>query len=109
MCLKKLIPHKYSLLNEFRRHFDAGYARNIQFKEDMLSVGNDYKKGTDFVKKFIISTAKLNPLLLPYSLMVVVAKFLGYKLGSKSKSLPLKLKIFFSSQDFYWSSIFYKE
>ena len=37
--------HSSTLLNEFRRHFDAGYSRNIQFKEDLLSVGNDYKKG----------------------------------------------------------------
>jgi rhamnosyltransferase len=99
--------HSSTLLNEFRRHFDAGYSRNIQFKEDLLSVGNDYKKGFDYVKKFLIKTMCLNPFLVPYSLMIVVAKFTGYKLGSKAAKLPLKLKIYFSSQDFYWTSIYY--
>ena len=101
--------HKSTLLNEFKRHFDAGYARNIQFKDDMLSVGNDYKKGANYVKKFISATIRINPLLLPYSILIVFAKFLGYKIGSKAKKFPLKVKIFLSSQEFYWVSDFYEE
>jgi hypothetical protein len=97
------------LFSEFKRHFDAGYARNIQFKDDMLSIGSDYKKGKDFVKKFLYKTFQINPLLLPYSTMVVMSKLLGYKLGAMAENWPLKIKVALSSQDFYWTSVYYKK
>ncbi len=94
--------HRYSLSQEFRRNFDTGLAR--QGYRDLLSAaGPDTNRGKEYVKKMLKSLVKQKPILIPYACTQTLVKWLGYKIGTKSKNAPLWLKKFLTSQDFYWS------
>lgn len=94
--------HRYSLKEEFKRHFDTGLARSSQ-KELLFACGNDTKRGNAYafaLFKSLKSQGKTH--LFPYALCHLAAKWSGYKLGTLSDKAPLSFKKFFSSQDFYW-------
>lgn len=93
--------HSYSLKQEFQRAFDTGLARR-QYRHLLAAAKNDSSRGYDYVKMMCRKVAKEKPYLLPYALIQVTAKFLGYTIGTASTKAPLWLKKFFSSQDFYW-------
>ncbi|NGX42993.1 MAG: hypothetical protein K940chlam7_01283 [Chlamydiae bacterium] len=95
--------HRYSILEEFQRHFDTGLARNEY--QHLISVGgSDSNRGKEYVREMIKRLAKEKPHLLPYAFTHIIAKWLGYTIGSFSVKAPSWLKKALSSQDFYWTS-----
>jgi rhamnosyltransferase len=96
--------HRYSLKQEFERHFDTGLARKaLKSHFDQAAAGSDQARGKAYVKE-MFARLKSQPLLFPYALLHVLTKWLGYRLGSLSQNAPVWFKKFFSSQDFYWVS-----
>lgn len=94
--------HRYSLMQEFKRHFDTGLARQT-YKELLVKGGKDTKRGFGYVKSLLQFLLKENPLLVPYALLQSFCKWAGYYLGSKMVAAPKFLKRNLSAQDFYWN------
>jgi rhamnosyltransferase len=95
--------HKYTLKQEFQRHFDIGLSR-IKLKQFLEEGGGDNKRGKEYVQKMLLSLIQIKPYLLPYACLQTFTKWVGYKVGSHSENAPLWIKRAFSSQDFYWHS-----
>lgn len=95
--------HDYTLMQEFRRHFDTGYARET-YKELLKAGGGDTARGKTYVKTLFKQLLKEKPLSIPYGFMQILAKWTGYQLGKCLKNAPNAVKKALSSQDFYWSS-----
>ena len=93
--------HRYSLRQEFQRHFDTGLARKLN--ENLLKdYAADEKRGRQYVLQMLEILAKKQPLSIPYALLQSGVKYLGYRLGKMSSNAPLWLKKICSVQDFYW-------
>jgi rhamnosyltransferase len=98
--------HTYSLLQEFRRYFDTGLARE-DLKPYLDQVGNDSEYGRSFAKIFL---KQLSWKEIPYGVVQLGMKWLGYMTGKTvGKKLPLKIKKMLSSQKFYWTSLAFEE
>ncbi|MCE5317042.1 MAG: glycosyltransferase [Parachlamydia sp.] len=95
--------HRYTLKQEFKRHFDIGLARR-ESRHLLLEAGKDAKRGTQFVKAMLSQLARKCPHLLPYGCLQIGMKWLGYRLGKTCHQAPLWIKKACSSQDFYWTS-----
>lgn len=94
--------HHYSLMHEFKRHFDTGLARQ-DYRELLAHGGGDSKRGQAYVKSLFKHLAQNSPHLIPYAIMQTLAKFAGYYLGKNMTWAPKSLKKMFSSQDFFWN------
>lgn len=95
--------HRYGLKQEFRRHFDIGYARK-QHAHHLSQAGKDSARGREYMKKFLPHVARRNPLLLPYAVLHLLAKWSGYQIGRAAVNAPHFVARALSSQDFYWES-----
>jgi rhamnosyltransferase len=93
--------HKYTLLQEFKRYFDTGLARE-GYKHLLQVAGTDDKRGKEFALSLLRKTASEQPHLIPYATLHILSKWLGYKIGQKSLNAPHSFKKWVSSQDFYW-------
>jgi rhamnosyltransferase len=100
--------HRYSLLQEFKRYFDAGYVRaeNPWVKE---IAGNAESRGKELFIAFLKEVAKKRPLLIPYVFLNTFVKLLGFRVGYYSLNAPLWFKKMLSSQEYYWISSYYRE
>ncbi len=95
--------HKYTLSQEFKRHFDTGLVRK-QYAPLLQCPGGDMKRGRVFVRGLIEQVVKWRFRLFPYAAAHIFAKWLGYQLGRRSVKAPVWWKRTLSSQDYYWSS-----
>ncbi|MFV0340853.1 MAG: glycosyltransferase [Parachlamydiaceae bacterium] len=93
--------HRYTLLQEFKRYFDTGLARE-GYKNLLEVAGTDDKRGKEFALSLLRKTASERPHLIPYATLHILSKWLGYKIGQKSLNAPHSFKKWMSSQDFYW-------
>lgn len=94
--------HDYSLIQEFKRHFDTGLARE-GYKNLLVPGGKDSKRGLAYSKSLFNKLIKEKKLyLIPYAFFHLSSKWLGYQLGKYSINRSDSWKAFFSSQDFYW-------
>lgn len=93
--------HRYSLIQEFKRHFDIGIAR-AEYKDLINIGGKDEKRGREFVSAMLGRLKKEAPQRLPYAFLQIMSKWLGYRIGSRSTKAPLWLKKTLSSQGYYW-------
>lgn len=93
--------HAYSLKQEFQRYFDTGLVRR-QFADLLKCPKTDQERGWEFVKKFLVDLKQENPFLLPYAMLHLFSRWLGYFLGAKCLKAPLWIKKMLSSQKFYW-------
>lgn len=100
--------HQYSLLDEFRRHFDTGYARK-QRGHDLDFGVKDSVRGLQYARKLLTQIRKQSPFHLPYACLHLFAKWAGYQLGRASLKAPTCITRQFSSQDFYWNSDCFKK
>lgn len=89
--------HNYGLKQEFQRHFDTGLMR----QEYRHLFGDDTSRGREYAKCLLKSLPLYR---LPYALLHLGAKWLGYRLGQRAKGAPLSVKKAFSSQKFYWKA-----
>lgn len=93
--------HSYSLIEEFKRHFDTGLARKLH--RELFS--QDSNRGKTYIKELFKTCFKENKALLPYAFFHCLSKWLGYNIGKRSTQAPHFFKRALSSQDFYWDSI----
>ena len=93
--------HRYSVKQEFQRHFDAGLVRS-RYKDVFSCENDDIKKGKDYAKTLFKTLYKENKKLIPYGLTHLLFKWLGYKIGLNGNLLPVCVKKIMSSQKFYW-------
>lgn len=93
--------HRYSLSQEFRRHFDIGLSRS-QLHSLISCAKGDQKRGLNYLRALTCYLVKEDPLLLPYAYFQTGFKWLGYKLGAVSLTAPTWFKKAFSSQSYYW-------
>ena len=94
--------HRYSLLEEFQRHFDTGLARN-EYADLLHCERGDTKRGFDYAKKMFKELARKSPQKLPYAFLHILSKWSGYQVGKRSVRAPLWFKRALSSQKFYWN------
>lgn len=99
-CVKH--SHRYSLWQEFQRHFDTGLARK-EYSNLLKAEGGDGKRGREYVACLTHRLMREKPFLLPYAYLQTFVKWIGYQIGKASTRAPLWLKKAFSGQDFYWS------
>jgi rhamnosyltransferase len=98
--------HRYTLKQEFQRYFDTGYVRGERPWVQAL-VGNAERHGASMVKALFKRLIQTQSWLLPYAILQVGAKWLGYRIGFYSVNAPLWWKQKLSGQSYYWSSRFH--
>lgn len=98
--------HSYSIAQEFSRSFDTGLARR-EFQHLIAIGGKDSVRGREYVKALLTEITQKQPYLLPYACVQILAKWLGYRIGSASTLAPIWLKKALSSQSYYWDSTYF--
>lgn len=99
-CVKH--SHRYTLWQEFQRHFDTGLARK-GYGHLLQAGGKDEKRGKEYFISLINRLIQKRPMLLPYALIQTLTKWMGYRIGRASESAPIWFKRALSGQDFYWT------
>lgn len=95
--------HCYTLVQEFRRHYDTGYYREKY--RDVLNLGGMAEGyGSKFVVSLFGQLLVSKPWLIPYGVLNTGAKWMGYRLGKASVNWPLWFKKRMSYYNFYWIS-----
>lgn len=95
--------HKFSLSENFRRFFDTGYVRGEK-KHIQELAGHADKRGVKLAVEMLKFLLFKNPLLIPYSILESLIKYLGFKVGFYGQNLPISIKKFMSNQKYYWDS-----
>lgn len=95
--------HGYSLRQEFERYFDTGYARRV-FGRTLLLGQKEERHGRQFVRTMFGQLWRQQPWMLPYGFLVVLSKWLGYKIGFHGARLPIGWRKALSGQKYYWTS-----
>jgi rhamnosyltransferase len=93
--------HNYTILEEFRRYFDAGvfHAREPWIREHFGGAGGE---GLRFVKSELRFLGWRRIHLWPGALLRNVFKLAGFKLGLNERRLPLVLKRWMSMHKRFW-------
>lgn len=95
--------HNYTALDEFKRYFDIGvFHRMESWIRDEF--GKAEGEGLQYVKselQFLRTQRKLH--LMPASVLRNGLKYVGYKIGSNHKRLPIWLIKKLSMHDRYWN------
>jgi len=99
--------HKYSLCQEFCRHFDIGFMR-YQYKELIHAKTTDSSRGKEYVRQLFKQLVAESPYLIPYACLQSLVKWAGYRLGQRSINAPIWFKKRMSSQPYFWTSDHYK-
>lgn len=95
--------HNYSLKEEFCRYFDTGAVR--QAHRHLIALGGgDAPRGKAYAIALVKRVWQEDRALLPYALLHIGAKWLGYQLGKHASYMPGFLKQKCSSQPYYWQS-----
>lgn len=96
--------HRYSLTQEFMRHFDIGCMRHLLGSYGH-SLRSDHKRGIKYARELLSYILRRAPLQLPYATLHLFSKFSGYHVGKLSPWMPHTLCRALSSQKFYWDSL----
>lgn len=82
--------HEHSLQEVFRRYFAAGYART-KFRS-AFSIGGPHRQlGAVYARALMRHLATTDPVLLPYAVAYLLAKWSGYAAGTRSLGAPPSL------------------
>jgi rhamnosyltransferase len=96
--------HSYTLWEEFQRYFDTG----VFFSQQQWLLALAGQAEGEGLKFLSAQTAYLwesgRPLLIPYSLLLTLAKYLGYRVGMLEARLPKHWKMRFSQQKYFWQN-----
>lgn len=97
--------HGYTLLQEFRRYFDNGafYSREKWILE---AFGSAEGSGKDYVISEMKHLFKSAPWLLPVSVITVLVKYLGYRVGAMESHIPAQWKVHLSMNKAFWEREF---
>lgn len=93
--------HDYTLLQEFRRYFDNGvfYSREKWIQE---TFGAAEGSGKAYVLSEMRHLSKTAPWLLPLSVLTVLVKYAGYRVGVSERCLPTSWKLRLSMNKPFW-------
>ncbi len=93
--------HGYTMIEEFRRYFDVGvfHGRNRWL---INTFGAAEGEGVKFVRSELTFLARYDPMQLPSAMLRTLAKYAGYKMGSREARLSTAWKRRLSMQPFYW-------
>ena len=93
--------HNYTMVQEFKRYFDTGV-----FHTRESWIRNSFGAAESEGIKLVISEIKDNIIFRPWKIPNVIfrnsMKYLGYKLGTIEKYLPIPVKRKWSMMPFYW-------
>lgn len=105
-CADALVvhSHRYTLAEEFRRHFDTGYVRGLH-KNILFSGEGDERRGATYAAEMLRVLAHSHFQLIPYAMTNVMVKYFGYRLGFHGHRLPVWLKSRISRQPQFWATI----
>ena len=95
--------HRYTLTQEFRRHFDTGYARAMH-KDRLFVGGGDERRGGAYAVQMLRRLSRKQPHLMPYAVTHIAFKYFGYCLGFHGHVLPGWLNQYLSAQSYFWHS-----
>jgi rhamnosyltransferase len=94
--------HSYTMREEFQRYFDTGAFYSEQGWILDLA-GQAEGEGMRFLKAQTFYLWKIGKgYLIPYSLILTIVKYLGYRAGLLESRLPLSWKVFCSQQKYFW-------
>jgi len=93
--------HGYTIPQEFKRYFDIGVMHQDQ-AWILQEFGKPEGEGGRFVRSELSYLKEYAPWALPSAFIRTLAKYLGYKLGQRSSSLPLFIKRKLSMHRGYW-------
>jgi rhamnosyltransferase len=93
--------HRYTLAQEFRRHFDTGYVR-ARHRDLLFAAGGDERRGAAYGTAMMNQLLREQPWLMPYGMAHLMAKYAGYRAGFHGHRLPRSVKRRLSGQDYYW-------
>lgn len=94
--------HRYTLMQEFKRHFDTGYVRH-QNRHLLNFEGTDSQLGRRYIRELLCSLWRDCPRLIPYAVLQCLIKYVGYRVGFGGQFFPKNLKRVLSAQDYYWN------
>ncbi len=96
--------HSYTLAEEFKRYFDTGvfHAKNMKLKEEFGTVSGE---GFKFFKSELKYVLKNKAILLPYSVLSTIFKWVGYKMGVNYKMFNKVTIRAMSMHKSYWDGI----
>lgn len=75
--------HEYTLKQEFWRYFDTGIAR-ARYRQMIGSAQEDTNRGKELAFSMLKALLKEKPYMIPYAILHLGAKWLGFKLGHVS-------------------------
>lgn len=93
--------HGYTVQEEFRRYFDVGvfHGRNRWLID---TYGAAEGEGLRFIRSEFAYLLRNDKAQLPSAMMRTLAKYAGYKMGSRESKLSNRWKQRLSMQPFYW-------
>jgi rhamnosyltransferase len=102
-CAEAVVAHshRYTLWQEFKRHFDTGYVR-AQQRRLLFAQGGDERRGTAYGSAMMSRLLRERPWLVPYGIAHLLTKYAGYRAGFHGHGLPNSIKRRLSGQDYYW-------
>ncbi len=95
--------HPYSLIGDFRRYFDAGYART-EYARELSFAGPHAALGARYASTLLSEIAHSQPWALPYAAAHIAVKGAGYVVGSWAVGRSSWIARRLSGQDYFWSS-----
>lgn len=96
--------HRYTIVQEFTRYFDTGYVRAENPRITDLA-GRAERRGASFAKGLIRTLLRRSPLLIPYAVLQLAAKWLGFRIGFLSYRAPRGWCRACSAQSYFWDSL----
>jgi rhamnosyltransferase len=99
--------HPYGLISDFRRYFDAGYAR-AEFAQQLALGGTHAALGARYARVLFGDLAGSRPWLIPYATAHLLAKGLGYFAGARAVGETRWIARWLSGQDYFWDSAHYR-
>ena len=97
--------HNYLMREEFKRYFDVGVFFGSQERWIVNRFGTAGSEGYRLFRegrRSLISTGKAH--LIPYLMLRLLNKYVGYQLGFRERLLPLALKSRLSQHRNYWKT-----
>ncbi|MCK9605930.1 MAG: glycosyltransferase [Methylomonas sp.] len=93
--------HNYGFAEEFKRYFDIGvfHSQTAWLQRDF---GGATGEGLRYIRSELFYLLKYAPSLVPSAWLRTGLKWLGYKLGTSHRCLPLVIKRCFSMHKAYW-------
>ena len=96
-----MLSHSYSLSIRFKTNFDIGvfFSENLWIKNMARPEHEGHK---NLMEKLKYLHANKHWGWIPYALVDIMIRFMGYRLGLLEKNIPRSIKKRLSNNEFYW-------